>query len=285
MKRNTPSDSHATLSYPPMAVKRSSMISDMNIPFSLENIQWREHVCEPWVLLENRDDLLTHILDLARYTIKGFEKTGRKEFKMYIHIEKKIILPQQEYETMAQGREDQERAEMIKATAMKELIGYQIATGRLLSRTELLPRLRTILREENAALEWSSLESLADQVSQTFMRTQKRGRSSLESSVEKAIEYLRVKGSDVESMGRCSICIQEVELKSYGPGFYQRILFCLEAYSKSRLLQQMKAFVSGAIEPKRAKPGRTWLHQIRLAGRLRPAIANLGSDPTITTSL
>ncbi|KAF2285599.1 hypothetical protein GH714_005712 [Hevea brasiliensis] len=216
MKRNTPSDSHATLSYPPMAVKLSSMISDMNIPFSLENIQWREHVCEPWVLLENRDDLLNHILDLARYTIKGFEKTGRKEFKMYIHIEKKIILPQQEYETMAQGREDQERAEMIKATAMKELIGYQIATGRLLSRTELLPRLRTILREENAALEWSSLESLADQVSQTFMRTQKRGRSSLESSVEKAIEYLRVKGSDVESMGRCSICIQEVELKSYG---------------------------------------------------------------------
>ncbi|KAJ9182393.1 hypothetical protein P3X46_006394 [Hevea brasiliensis] len=193
----------------------SSIISDMNIPFSLENIQWREHVCEPWVLLENPDDLPNHILDLARYTIKGFEKTGRKEFKMYIHIEKKIILSQQEYETMAQGIEDQERVEMIKATAMKEIIGYQVATGRLLSRTELLLRLRIILREKNATLDWSSLESLANQVSQTFMWTQKRGRSSLESSVEKAIEYLRVKGSDVESMGRCSICIQEVELKSY----------------------------------------------------------------------
>lgn len=193
----------------------TSMVSDMNIPFLLENIQWRQHVCEPWIVLENRDELLNKILDLALHAIEGFEKASRKEFKLYIHIEKKITLPRQEYEAMAKSREDEERVKRIKAAAIPEVIGYQFSSGRLLSRTELLERLSRILKEKNEVVELSSLASLADQVSQTFMRIQKRGRSSLASSVTKAVEYVRVKGSDVESMGRCSICIQEVELRSY----------------------------------------------------------------------
>ncbi|XP_050207794.1 E3 ubiquitin-protein ligase MBR1-like [Mercurialis annua] len=82
------------------------MISDMNIPFSLDNLEWRTSPGFGSISLANEDDLIMQIISYVRSAaIEYATSDQRNKLRFLLNIEKKIVIPHQEFQVMAYERE------------------------------------------------------------------------------------------------------------------------------------------------------------------------------------
>lgn len=76
----------------------SKEISEANIPFPLQNIQWRERGTQTNV--NNRDELIKLILNKADGTLQRFSNCGRKLLALTVNVERSVTLSDHEYQAM-----------------------------------------------------------------------------------------------------------------------------------------------------------------------------------------
>ncbi|KAJ6406609.1 hypothetical protein OIU84_010175 [Salix udensis] len=97
----------------------SGVISEANIGFSLDRIQWKGNPGEDWTRLQSQDDLLRRILDLITHSQDD-------EFTLVLIIDKKTILAHHVLERMYYARSVQRAAR--DATRMVSFMNQQEAS-------------------------------------------------------------------------------------------------------------------------------------------------------------
>ncbi|EEF35851.1 conserved hypothetical protein [Ricinus communis] len=95
----------------------SKTISDMEIPFSLDRLQWRASPKDEWISLPNQDELIRQILNLAHCKASAITAADQpKELAFQVSIKKEIVLPHHEFEAMVNARRTEEVRQKITET-------------------------------------------------------------------------------------------------------------------------------------------------------------------------
>lgn len=104
----------------------STQISQTNIPFPLEKIQWRERDTGNIKYLEDntRDELIKLILNQAHGTLEKFSNCDRKILAFGINIERNVTLPDNEYQAMAMDKKKETDRQKLR-----QLVAYLIRVG------------------------------------------------------------------------------------------------------------------------------------------------------------
>uniref|UniRef100_A0A6N2L096 Uncharacterized protein n=1 Tax=Salix viminalis TaxID=40686 RepID=A0A6N2L096_SALVM len=132
----------------------SGVISEANIGFSPDRIQWKGNPREDWTRLQSQDDLLRRILDLIAHSHDD-------EFTLVLIIDKKTILAHHVLERMYYARIVQRAAR--DATRMVSFMNQQEASlGRPFLPSTWQNTVHHPLRERGEKLGFSSYESLVD---------------------------------------------------------------------------------------------------------------------------
>ncbi|XP_050206323.1 E3 ubiquitin-protein ligase MBR1-like [Mercurialis annua] len=173
----------------------SKMITDMNVPFSLDNLQWKTIPIYGSVSLANEDELIRKIISSVRSVVTSNSTSDqRNKLKFLLSIEKKIVIPHQEYQAMANARE-------------RELLGQRVyaAVGRIIRRP-ILGNLRR-LTEGSAYRSSELLRAIRESSEQAESKQIPASQSSIE-----ALEEVIRDGNDLTT--KCSICLEDLVIGS-----------------------------------------------------------------------
>ncbi|KAB5553052.1 hypothetical protein DKX38_010363 [Salix brachista] len=182
----------------------SGVISEANIGFSLDRIQWKGNPREDWTRLQNQDDLLRRILDLITHSHDD-------EFTLVLIIDKKTILAHHVHERMYYARSVQRAAR--DATRMVSFMNQQEASlGRPFLLSTWQNTIHQPLRERGEKLGFSSYESMVDLA---FRQYAEQEGCKLIPATQSSIQSLEeVIFDDIEPATFCTICLETMEIGS-----------------------------------------------------------------------
>ncbi|KAF2321317.1 hypothetical protein GH714_038601 [Hevea brasiliensis] len=177
----------------------SRMLSDLNIPFTLDRIQWRASPEQDWVSLRNQDDVIRQILGFARNkaSMISIVNDHPKELTLLVIIKKVVVVPHHEFEAMV----------IAKRVEITQEINAAIAWA-----NQAPSSLRSLLLSEiRASQVYRSFESLIDEAIRESSEEQEGTGSepipAATSSIE-ALEEVIYDGED--STGSCAICMENL---------------------------------------------------------------------------
>ncbi|KAJ9160053.1 hypothetical protein P3X46_025489 [Hevea brasiliensis] len=175
------------------------MLSDLNIPFTLDRIQWRASPEQDWVSLRNQDDVIRQILGFARNkaSMISIVNDHPKELTLLVIIKKVVVVPHHEFEAMV----------IAKRVEITQEINAAIAWA-----NQAPSSLRSLLLSEiRASQVYRSFESLIDEAIRESSEEQEGTGSepipAATSSIE-ALEEVIYDGED--STGSCAICMEKL---------------------------------------------------------------------------
>ncbi|KAF9680929.1 hypothetical protein SADUNF_Sadunf06G0172700 [Salix dunnii] len=182
----------------------SGVISEANIGFSLDRIQWKGNPREEWTRLQNQDDLLRRILDLITHSHDN-------DFTLVLMIDKKTILPHHVHERMYYARSVLREAR--DATRMVSFMNQQQASlGRPFLPSTWQSAIHQPLRERGEKLGFDSYESLVDLA---FRQYAEQEGCKLIPATKSSIQSLEeVIFDNIESTTFCTICLERMEIGS-----------------------------------------------------------------------
>ncbi|KAJ4845592.1 hypothetical protein Tsubulata_033407 [Turnera subulata] len=194
----------------------SRMISEVNIPFPLERLHWRENPKKDGTPLANQDDAIRCIMDLASRAEAGW--VSKQELIMFVFITEETILPDNEYEAMVNARRVEELYRSINAT-FSYWMSQQPRTGRSSAalRRELERMCSEHLRELYDRTGHNSMEAIVENAIRESMegaRSAPRPTPAAKSSIE-SLEEVMLDGQD--SARPCAICFENMEIGSKVP--------------------------------------------------------------------
>lgn len=182
----------------------SGVISEANIGFSLDRIQWKGNPREDWTRLKNQDDLFRCILDIITLSYDN-------EFTLFLMIDRKIILPRHVYERMYYARSVLREAR--DATRMVSFMNQQQASlGRPFLPSIWQNTIHQPLRDRGEKLGFNSYESLIDLA---FRQYAEQEGCKLTPATKSSIQSLEeVIFDGIESTTFCTICLENMEIGS-----------------------------------------------------------------------
>ncbi|KAM7273119.1 hypothetical protein ACFE04_027783 [Oxalis oulophora] len=191
------------------------MIAHMNLPFSIDNhkLNWRVEVRgenPPWTPLQNQDDLVKKILDVASCFCnkKEEEEEEDKSYRiMRLKIERVVILSKDELEAKIKDSEEKEYLHHFQEW-ISMIIDYQVSIETNLTLFEWMIKIEISLWEMKKTVSKTSIERSAKRA---YCETEERILMGLKPASLSSIKALeRVEIMDLDSVRDCSICGEEI---------------------------------------------------------------------------
>ncbi|CAK7355637.1 unnamed protein product [Dovyalis caffra] len=188
----------------------SRAISDANIPFALDRLQWRGDQRKGWTRLKNQDDLFSCILDFTRCkeSLASNSTAEHKGFQLVLSLVKKIILPHHEFEEMVKAKSFEELARELSIAVSLMNRHRNTFSSPSLDRMSFQP-----FRERREELGIDSLDSLIDGATRALAEQEgSKLIPATKSSIE-ALEDVTLDGVD-HSTSSCAICLENMVTSS-----------------------------------------------------------------------